>query len=107
MSLYKLNYFPKPYIHNKDKIKVELLNLSSYTAKSNLESAASIDTSKFDLDSFKSDVDKLVTDKLEPTFVNWCKLSNVVKNDVVKKNVNNKLLKKVNAAKTIDTSDLV
>ena len=43
--LYKISYFPEPYIHSKSKIKVEL-DLSNYTTKSDLKSATGVDASK-------------------------------------------------------------
>ena len=53
------------------------------------------DTSKLseksDLASFRAEVDKLDTDKLIPVPVDLSKLSDVVKNDVVKKTVYDKL----------------
>ena len=49
----------------------------------------------------ETEVDKLNIDKLVPASVNLSKLSDVVKNDVVKKAVYNKLVEKVN---NIDTS---
>ena len=39
--------------------------------------------------------------------IDLSKLSNVVKNNVVKKTVHDELVKNVNAFQTIDTSDLV
>ena len=49
-----------------------------------------VDTSSFalksNLTSLKTDVDKLDIDKLVPVAVDLSKLSDVVKNDVVKKN---------------------
>ena len=55
----------------------------------------------------KSKVDKLNIRKSETTSVNLSKLSNVVKNDVVKKTEHNELVKKVNNININDTSDLV
>ena len=52
----------------------------------------------------KTEVDKLDIDKLVPVPVDLSKLSDVVKNDVVKKDVYNKLVTKVN---NIDTSRFV
>ena len=56
------------------------------------------------LSNLKTEVDKLDIDKLVPTPDDFSKLSNVVKNEVVKKTENNKLVTKVN---DIDTSDFV
>ena len=52
----------------------------------------------------KTKVDKLDIDKLVPVPVDLSKLSDVVKNDVVKKTVYDKLVAKVD---NIDTSDFV
>ena len=52
----------------------------------------------------KTEVDKLDIDKLVPVPVDLSKLSDVVKNDVAKKTVYDKLVAKVN---NIDTSDFV
>ena len=52
----------------------------------------------------KTEVDKLDIDKLIPIPVDFSKLSDAVKNDVVKKTVYNKLFAKVD---NIDTSDFV
>ena len=59
---------------------------------------------KTNLASLKTKVDKLDIDKLAPVPVDLSKLSDVVKNDVVKKVVYDKLAATVN---NIDTSDFV
>ena len=60
-----------------------------------------IDTSSFalksNLASLKTEVDKLDIDKLVPVPVDLSKLSDVVKNDVVKKTVYDELVDKVNS----------
>ena len=48
-----------------------------------------------------------MTDKLKTVPDNLSKLSNAVKNDVVKKTLYNELIKNVNAIQSNDTSDLV
>ena len=67
-----------------------------------------VDTSGFalktNLADLKTEVDKLDNDKLAPVPADLSKLSDVVKNDVVKKTVYDKLVVKVN---NIDTSDFV
>ena len=82
--------------------------MSSYATKADLKNATGIDTSNFalksNLTSLKIDIDKLYIDKLIPVPVDLSKLSDVVKNDVVKKTVYNKLVTKVN---NIDTSKFV
>ena len=87
-------YFPESYPRSK-KIKVEL-DLSNYATKSDLKNEISIDTSKFatkvDLVSLKSKIDKLDIGELESTPVDLIKLSDVVKNEVVKKSVSENLV---------------
>ena len=67
-----------------------------------------VDTSSFalktNLSSLKTKVDQLDIDKLVPVPTDVSKLSYVVKNDIVKKAVYNKLVAKVD---NIDTSDFV
>ena len=55
----------------------------------------------------KSKVNKLDIAKLETTPVGLSKLSDAVKNEVVKKTEYNELVKKVSNINTTDTSDLV
>ena len=68
-------------------MKFELYS-SNYATKADLENAKGVDTSKLaknvDLANLKSDVDKLV-----PVPVDLSKHSDLVKNDVVKKDVYN------------------
>ena len=52
-------------------------------------------------------MDKLDIGKLETTPVDLSKLSDAVKNEVLKKTEYNELVKKVNNINTTDTSDLV
>ena len=59
---------------------------------------------KTNLANLKIEVDKLDIDKLVPVPIDLSKLSDVVKNDFVKKTVYDKLVAKVN---NIDTSDFV
>ena len=59
---------------------------------------------KINLASLKTEVDKLDIGKLVPVLVDLNKLSNVVKNEVVKKTVYDKLSAKVNK---IDTSGFI
>ena len=105
-----MSYFPEPFSQNKNKIKIEL-DLSNYATKSHLKGATGIDTSKFTKKinsvKLKLDVDDFDVDKLKTVPVDLSKLSDVVKNQVVKKSVYDKLVKKVNAIQAIDTSDLV
>ena len=101
-------YFPKPFnSHFGDSIKVKI-DLSNYATKTDTENISHVDTSSFalktNLASLKTEVDKLEIDKLVPIIVDLSKLSDVVKNDVVKKTVYDKLAAKVN---NIDTSNFV
>ena len=75
-----MSYFPEPET-NKNKIEVEL-DLPNYATKSE----PTVDTSLVDnLANLKSDVDEFYIDELKTTSVDLSKLSNVVSNDVVKK----------------------
>ena len=98
--------FAKPSNH-KENIKVEI-DLSNYTTKADINNITHVDTSNFalktNLADLKTEVDKLDIDKLVSIPHDLSKLSNVVKNDVVKKTEYNKLVTKVN---NIDTRDFV
>ena len=100
-------YFPKPYEPFGGDINVKV-DLSNYATKADLKDATGINTSKLavksDLASLKAEIDKLDIDKLMPAPVDLSQLSDVVKNDVVKKTVYDKLIAKVNS---IDTSGFV
>ena len=82
-------YFPKPFnSHFGDNIKVKI-DLRNYAAKTDIKNISHVNTSSFalktNLSSWKTEVDKLDIDKLVPIPNDLNKLSNVVKNDVVKK----------------------
>ena len=77
--------FPKPFTSFGRNINVDT---SSFALKRNLAD-------------LKTEVDKLDTDKLKTVPVDLSKLSNVVKNEVIKKTAYHKLVAKVN---NIDTS---
>ena len=99
-------YFPKPFnSHFGDSIKVNI-DLSNYATKTDLKNVTHVDTSSFELTpnlaNLKSEVDKLDIDKIAPAPVDLSRLKDVVKNDVVKKTVYNKLVTKVD---NIDTSN--
>ena len=107
-TLYKMSqYFPKPYRSFEGNFKVELY-FSSYTTKAELKKPTGVDTSKLavkpDLASIKAEVGKINVDKLKTVPVDLSKLSNVVKNEVLKKTVYDKLVAKVN---NFDTSGFV
>ena len=81
-------YFPKPFTSFGGNINVKV-DLSNYGTKIDLRNITHIDTSSFalktNLTSLKTEVDKLDIDKLTPVPVDLSKLSDIVKNDVIKK----------------------
>ena len=93
-------YFPKPYEPFGGDINVKV-DLSNYVSKADIKNISHVDTSSFAINSnlanLKTEVDKLDIDKLVPVPVDLSKLSNVVKTDVVKKTVHDKLVAKVNS----------
>ena len=108
IPLHKMSqYFPKPYEAFCGDINVNV-DLSNYPTKANIKNISHVDTSSFalklNLASLKTELDNLDIDKLVPVPVDLSKLSDVVKNDVVKKTVYDKLVAKVNS---IDTSGFV
>ena len=89
-------YFPKPNESFGGDINVKV-NLSNYATKTDLKNISHIDVSSYAL---KSNFASLKT----PVSSDLAKLSNVVKNDVVKKTECDKLVAKVN---DIDTTNFV
>ena len=91
-------YFPKPFriFGGNINVKVDLWN---YATKTDLKNVTHVDTSSFalktNLVSLKTEVDKLDIDKLVPVPVDLSKFSDVVKNNVLKKAVYDKLVDKV------------
>ena len=87
--------FPKPHKQFGRGIKVKV-NLSDYATNADIKNISHVDTSSFalktNLGSLKTEVDKLDIDKLVPVPVDLSKLSDVVKNNVVKNTVYNKLV---------------
>ena len=110
-SLYKMSkYFPKPYEPFGGDINVKVY-LSNYATKKDIKNITHVDTSNFalksnfanfktkvdkldidklkilsnNLSNLKTKVDKLDIDKLVPVRIDLSKLSNVIKNEVVKK----------------------
>ena len=81
-------YFPKPYEPFGGDINVKV-GLSNYATKADIKNISHVDTSSFalktNLANLKTEVDKLDIDKLVPVPVDLSKLSDAVKNDVVKK----------------------
>ena len=100
-------FFRKPYepFGGNVSIKVDLAN---YATKIDIKNILHFDTSSFALKSnlarLKTEINKLDIDKLEPISVDLGKLIDLMKNDVVKKAVHEKLVEKVN---NIDTSRFV
>ena len=92
--------FRKSYEPFGGDINVKV-DLSNYVSKADIKNISHVDTSSFAINSnlanLKTEVDKLDIDKLVPVPVDLSKLSNVVKTDVVKKTVHDKLVAKVNS----------
>ena len=112
-------FFPEPK-SSQGRVKVEL-DLSNYATKADLKNATGVDIPKFaeksDLTSLKANEDKLDIDKLKnvpnnlrnlkskvdnldvtkliPVLLDLSKLSDLVKNDVVKKGVYNAKIKNI------------
>ena len=82
-----MTYYP-PYRSSSNNIKVGL-DLSNYATKDDVKNITHVDVSSYatktNLASLKTEVDKIDTDKLKTVAADLTKLSNVVKNDVVKK----------------------
>ena len=80
-------YYP-PYKSSSNNVKVEL-DLTNYATETDLKNITHVDVStyasKTNLAALKTEVDKIDADKLKTTPTDLAKLSNVVKNDVVKK----------------------
>ena len=100
-------YFPKPFRSFAGNINIKV-DLSNCATKTDSKNVTYVDASSFALETnlanLKTEVDKLDIDKLAPVHVDLSKLSDVVKNYVVKKTVYDKLVAKVN---NINTSDFV
>ena len=79
-------HFLKPTSH-EENIEVKI-DLSNYATKEDTKNITHVDTSNFalktNLSSLKTEVDKLDIDKLVPIPNDLSKLSNVVKNEVIK-----------------------
>ena len=101
------DYFRRCYKRFNVDINVKV-DLSNYATKTDLKNVSHVDVSSFalksNLASLKTEVDKIDADKLKAVPVDLTKLSNVVKNDVIKKTEYNKLVRKVY---NIDTTNFV
>ena len=82
-----MTHYP-PYKSFSNNIKVEL-DLSNYAMKDDVKNITHVDVSSYatktNLAALKTEVDKIDTDKLKTVPDDLAKLSNVVKNEVVKK----------------------
>ena len=82
-----MSYYP-PYKSSSNNIKVEL-DLSNYATKDDVKNITHVDVSNYatktNLAALKIEVDKIDVDKLKTMPDDLAKLSNVVKNEVVKK----------------------
>ena len=100
-------YFPKPLRSYRENINVKV-DLSNYATKADIKNITHVDTTNFalktNLANLKTEVDKLDMNKLVPLPTDLSKLSNVVKNDVIKKTEYNKLVNKIN---NINTSGFI
>ena len=99
-------YFPKTFLsHFGGNINIKV-DLSNYARKTDLKNVTHDDNSSFalktNLASLKTEFDELDIGKLATITVDLSKLSDVIKNEVVKKAVYDKLVTKEN---NIDTSD--
>ena len=77
-----------PYENTINNIKVQL-DLTNYATKDDVKNITNVDVSSYatktNLAALKTELDKIDTDKLKTVPADLAKLSNVVKNDVVKK----------------------
>ena len=77
-----------PYKSSSNNIKVEL-DLTNYATKTDVKNITYVDVSSFasktNLAALKTEVNKIDVDKLKTTPIDLDRLSNLVKNDVVKK----------------------
>ena len=101
------NHFRRRYKRFDGGISVKV-DLSNYATKTDLKNIAHVDVSSFALKSnfasLKTEVDKIDAAKLKTVPFDLAKLSNVVKNVLIKKTEYNKLVKKVD---NIDTTNFV
>ena len=100
-------YFPKPFRSFGGNINVKV-DLSNYAIKTDLKNVTNVDTLSYalktNLVSLKPEVDKVDIYKLVRVSADLSKLSDIVKNDAVRKTASNKLAAKLN---NIDTSEFV
>ena len=93
------DYFHRRYKRFDGDISVKI-DLSNYATTTDLKHVSLADVSSFplksNLASLKTEVDKIDAEKLKTVPVDLAELSNVVKNDVIKKTKYDKLVAKVN-----------
>ena len=93
------DYFRRRYKLFDKNISAKV-DLSNYATKTGLKNISHVDVSSFalksNLASLKTKVDKIDVDKLKTVSVDLAKLSNAVKNDVIKKTEYDELVAKVN-----------
>ena len=91
-------YFLKPFRSLGRNINIKV-DLSNYATKADIKNISHVDTYSFalktNLVNLKTEVDKLDIGKLVPVPVDLCKLSDAVKNDVVKKTDYNAQITKI------------
>ena len=81
-------YYPKPFrsFGAMNNVKVDL---SNYATKGDMKNISHVDTSSFalktSLANLKTEVDKLAIDKLVPVPADLSKLSNLVKDEALKR----------------------
>ena len=101
-------YFPKPYESLGGDINFRV-DLSNYATKADINNILHVDTSSFalktNLANLKTEVDNLDIDKLVPVLTDLSKLSNIVKNDVIKKTDYNSKITEIKG-KILDISNL-
>ena len=101
------NHFRRRYKRFYGDISVKV-DLSNYATKIDLKNVSHVDVSSFalksNLASLMTEVDKIDNHKLKTVPVDLAKLSNVVKNDVIKKTEYNKLVTK---GDNFDTTNFV
>ena len=82
------HYFPKSFRSFEGNINVKV-DLSNYATKTDWKNVTHVDTSSFAVKtnsaSLKTEIDQLEIDKLSQVLVDLSKLTDVIKNDVVKK----------------------
>ena len=96
------DYFRRRYKRFDGDISAKV-HLSNYGTKTDLKNIAHVDVSSFALKSSLASL-KNEVDKIDPVPVDQAKLSNAVKNDVIKKTEYNKLITKVD---NINTTNFV